>query len=71
MQSVETLMFPSTISPSRVVLLMTYDAKLVRQWIKENADKIAVSNLPNCSPDFTPDVLLNAISTARRSDVPA
>jgi hypothetical protein len=37
-----------------------HPAKVVQQWLAENADKIEVFYLPIYSPDLNPDELLNA-----------
>lgn len=40
--------------------LKVHHAKVVRQWIEENADKIEVFYLPSYAPELNPDELLNA-----------
>jgi transposase len=40
--------------------LRVHHAKPVQQWLKENAEKIAVFYLPSYSPELNPDELLNA-----------
>jgi len=40
--------------------LRVHHSKLVKQWVKANADKIEVFYLPSYSPELNPDELLNA-----------
>ena len=40
--------------------LRVHHSKAVKQWLKENADKIVVFYLPSYSPELNPDELLNA-----------
>ena len=40
--------------------LRVHHAKVVQQWLAENADKIEVFYLPSYSPELNPDELLNA-----------
>jgi transposase len=40
--------------------LRVHHAKVVQQWLVENADKIEVFYLPSYSPELNPDKLLNA-----------
>jgi len=40
--------------------LRAHHAKVVQQWLAENADKIEVFYLPSYSPELNPDEQLNA-----------
>ena len=40
--------------------LRVHRSKAVKQWLTENAEKIAVFYWPSCSPELNPDELLNA-----------
>jgi transposase len=40
--------------------LRVHHSKAVKEWLKENADKVEVFYLPSYSPELNPDELLNA-----------
>ncbi len=49
--------------------LRVHHSKAVKEWLAENADKIAVFYLPSYSPELNPDELLNADLKQRVTNV--
>jgi len=63
-------------APKKIFLILdnlrVHHAKIVQQWLAENADKIEVFYLPSNSPELNPDELLNADLKQRvRAALPA